>query len=495
MVCKFEKYLRETDSIYDLIANCFGILCDNIENHQAFIGEYMSEGVGVLNNPNLKMLKTFSERIMDIVSGYEPSTYDVVKEQILETIRELNLEDYLDERLNQLTVIYCILSAIDCIAMEWRIQWMHPLLGPLDKNGKTNYRVYFSPRDTLHEQFVDGIKRKRVSASKLFENFTNFRFVDERCWREEIAIPQVRFVRLPKHVVQDFKTRRKLKVAVIPVSKEMNFEFAGVRGCGVGVKYLPEMEKREGERICDCIEKAAKQGAHMIILPEYTISPLISKKVKIFMGKMYRERKEEMNLLLVFAGSTWTEDNNNVMEILDAMGNVLGEYYKYSPFTKEKAGEYGFEQYEALANPGKRCDLIGIEGVGVVLPAICRDVIDGEYTVKLAEMLLPIFVAIASWSPSVASFKPRMEELANKYFSSAILCNACSAVQQKQEKVGMGSIVTKQETIAGCDFKNINRADCGMLCEESTCVYFLEYDFSFSADLKNTQLSCYRYGA
>lgn len=78
----------------------------------------------------------------------------------------------------------------------------------------------------------------------------------------------------------------------------------------------------------------------------------------------------------------------------------------------------------------------------------------------------------------------------------AILCNACSAVQQKQEKVGMGSIVTKKETIAGCDFKSINRVDCcGTLCEESTCVYFLEYDFSFSSDLKNTQLSCYRYGA
>ena len=42
MKLEFEDYLSETDNIYDLVGNCFGLLCENIDNHQAFIGEYIS---------------------------------------------------------------------------------------------------------------------------------------------------------------------------------------------------------------------------------------------------------------------------------------------------------------------------------------------------------------------------------------------------------------------------------------------------------------------
>lgn len=44
MKLEFEDYLSETDNIYDLVGNCFGLLCENIDNHQAFIGEYISIG-------------------------------------------------------------------------------------------------------------------------------------------------------------------------------------------------------------------------------------------------------------------------------------------------------------------------------------------------------------------------------------------------------------------------------------------------------------------
>ena len=494
MICGFEEYLVETKSIYDLIANCFGVLCSNIRNQEAFVGEYMSKGSGAINNPNLDRLKHFSQKIREIMKEYEASDYDKTKAQILEAIEGLEIENYLDEKKNHLTVIYCILVAIDSKAMEWSTRWMQPKLGPLDENGKTGYRVYFSPRDTLHEQFVDGVKRKRVGPSNFFECFTNFRFVKEKSWEKDIAVPQIQYVSLPAYVKKEFKEVRKLKIAVIPCCRERHFDFVPTRGAGLKVEYLSEVQEKIGERICDHIEKSIDQGAHIIILPEYTTSPVISKMIKKCLRKMQFEKSESSKLLLVFAGTMWTEDDNNVMQILDVYGRVLGEYYKYSAFTKGKEEGYSFEQTESLSDPGKRCDLIGLEGIGVILPAVCRDVIDGVYTEEVAKMLLPVLVAIAAWSPSVASFEPRLEDYANKHFTSAVLCNACSSVNAKSRKIGAGSIVAKKGSIAKAELKSIDRTNCQLHCKSMTCVYFLEYDFSFEADVKNTQLTCDRYG-
>ena len=490
MVLGFEEYILETDNIYDLIGNCFGLLCDNISNQQAFIGEYMSEGNGVTNNPNLEQLNNFSQEIVRIVSEYEPSGYFEIREQIIECIRQLEIEAYLDDLQNRLTVIYCILTAIDAQAIVWKTKWMQAKLGPLDTNGKTAYRVYFSPRETMHEKFVEGVARKRVSASDFFESFTCFRFIDERRWKEPNAVPQVKFVRTLQLNREMNQGMESLKVAVIPVSCEKHFEFEGTQGSGLRVKYITDVQEKIGNKICGCIELAIQQGANIIILPEYTVSSCILEKVRICLREMYRKTRGKEKLLLVFAGSTWTDDDNNVMRILDAFGNIIGEYYKYSPFTKEAKGKYSFSQYEALANPGRKCDVIGIEQVGMILPAICRDIIDGEYTEEVAKMLLPMFVAIAAWSPSVASFEPRLKELANKYFASTVLCNACSAVELKKEKIGVGSIVSKKKTIVGSEIVEMERSDCISTCKNRECVYFLEYNFDFEPKVKNTQLKC-----
>ncbi len=55
-----------------------------------------------------------------------------------------------------------------------------------------------------------------------------------------------------------------------------------------------------------------------------------------------------------FAGSTWTEDDNNKMSILDAEGNLLGEYYKYSPFVKKERERILMNAMRHLAIRGKK---------------------------------------------------------------------------------------------------------------------------------------------
>lgn len=491
MVLGFEDYLTETQNIYDLVGNCFGLLCKKIKNHQAFIGEYMSEGEGAVNNPNLERLQQFSQKIMDALREYKPSAYEYVRDNIVRAVECLELEKYLDEEKNRLTVIYGILAAVDASAMEWKMHWMQATLGPLDLHGKTGYRVYFSPRDTVHTQFVDGVKRKRVGPSNFFECFSSFRFVDADKWKENIEVPEVKLMRIPHQMAKKFHDEGKLKIAVIPAPRQRNFRFVPEKGSGVRVEYFPEQQ--ESGNICSSVENVIRQGAHIVVLPEYETSPAIYESL----GKRLRELKCELrcssDFLLLFAGSTWTEDNNNVMRILDAEGNPLGEYYKYSPYSDWDEENHCFRQYEALAEPGKRCDLIAVEGVGMILPAICRDAIDGEYTEELAGMLLPVLVVIAAWSPSVASFEPRQQEYASKYFVSTVMCNACSAVDVKKDKIGNGSIVTKTGTIAGCELKPILRKDCDDNCENGTCAYFLEYDFAFEEKVGKPNVQCHKY--
>jgi len=117
------------------------------------------------------------------------------------------------------------------------------------------------------------------------------------------------------------------------------------------------------------------------------------------------------------------------------------------------------------------------------LPAICRDVIDGVYTEKLIKTLLPVFIMIAAWSSSVASFEVRQREYACKYFTSTVLCNACGAVDAKKDKIGNGSIVVKKDTIADCNIRSIQRYSCeGGCCKEGVCLYIMEYTFSGCKD-------------
>ena len=493
MVFGFEEYFMEINNIYDMISVCFGLLKDNINNHQVFIGEYVSEGEEGQKNPNLGVLNCFAEKVMAIMRKYEPSGFIEVRDEILEEAKKLQISDFQDELWNRLTVVYHILSAIDAEAMHWDVGRMHRTLGPLDRQRKTPYRVYFSPKETIHKGFVENVGRERTGSSNFFEHFNCFRFVDERKWKENCEVPQVYYTSVSKEQKEEFLEKSKLKIAVLPVSSERNFDFVSKLGASLRVDYFAIQQEAEANQICQCVVKAIEEGAHIIILPEYIASPKISEKIKCSLREMNRRMQGKENLLLVFAGSTWTEEDNNVMQILDARGMVLGEYYKYSAFTQRSSDGHGFTVHEALSCPGKCCDVVGVEGIGLILPAICRDVIDGEYTEELVKMLLPVLVAIAAWSPSVASFKPRLEELANKYFASAVLCNACSAVDTEKENIGLASIVTKKKTIVGCDKVVIKREQCIGRCGAVPCIYFLEYDFGYENSKKRPQLTSYKY--
>lgn len=485
-----DQYIEEADNIYDLVGNCFGVLCDNITNHQLFISRYIDEGKGEKNNPNLKKLNEFSVYIMKIMEEYKPSRYEDILSAVLKCIDEVYLIDYGDDKENQLTIIYCILAAIDAAAANWENKWMTASPGPLDRQKKTKYRVYINIPGVINLNYKQEIGRGRVCASNFFEQFGSFRFVDSDKWKEGINVPQIKY--LPQDCEDYCGKDLKLKIAVIPASCRKNFEFVPAIGSGLKVDYSKNDQDEVINIIRESLNKAIEAESNIIVLPEYVISPKVHEEIEKVL-KEHAGKSGSKKLLAVFEGTTWTEDDNNVMRILDSWGEEIGKYYKYTPFTKNKCKiqeqkmtpplrSHGFEQHEALANPGKCCDMLAIEKIGLFLPAICRDAIDGEYTVEILKMLFPVFVIIAAWSPSVASFEVREEEFANKYFTSSVLANACSSVDINSAKIGNGCIVSQENTIAGAAISDICRDHCTSSCGNGDCVYIIEYNFKYQAD-------------
>lgn len=488
-----KEYITGPDNIYDLISNCYGLLCESISNPAAFINDYLSGNSQDAENevnPNLQILDKFAEMVMQETQKFRASRFERYITKIRLMIGGLDLKEYLDSGLNEMTVIFALLSGIDAGARSWAMNKFSAGLGPLDSNGKTGYRVYFNSHRTMHYQYVEGVGRERQQESNFASQFETFRFINTENWTFGTDGPRI--LHIPR-ISAGAEPETKLLVAVLPGLNENNFEFAKRKGNGLGISYTNTDQKKMADKIIKSLQAVIEHECDMIVLPEYVLSPCLYSIIQQEIRRAYFRRGPEHMPQLIFAGTMWTEDDNNVLKILDSCGDEIGSYYKYSPFTKNRKDGFGYEIYESLADPGKICDLVSVEGWGVFLPAICRDAIDGIYTEEIAKLLLPFFLVICAWSPSVASFGPRQDELANSYFISSILANSCSAVKMDKKIIGNAGIVEKQETIAGMHPEPLCREDCAESCESCACVYIAEYDFSFSAEKKvNTKLRVYR---
>lgn len=477
-------YITEADNIYDLIGNCYGLLCESISNQAEFIAVYLSNNPEGRDNPNLGRMQRFFESVMYATQNYRPSRYAEFIENVQTQIRKIELETYEDSMFNTLTVIFFLLAGIDAGARSWESRKYFSSLGPLDRGNKTGYRVYFNVHQTLHSEYVDHVGRDRQHTSDFAEQFETFRFINTKEWKMGNDIPRVLFV--PCDYLARHGGEKKLKIAAIPGSNERNFDFKNTMGTSLLVDYTRVSQEHIGNKVKISLEKAVEEGCDIVVFPEYITSPEVYRIIQSQIKKFCRKIPAEQRPWLIFCGTSWTEDSNNVMRVLDGWGEEIGEYYKYSPFTKKKPGEYGYKISEALSEPGKYCDLMAAEGVGIFLPAICRDVIDGKYTEEIVRLLHPFCVVIAAWSPSVNTFKERQKELANKFFTNSIFVNACSAVDKRRKEIGNAGIVYKRGTIPDVKTEPIKRDNCSVKCQECTCIYMVEYDFEYLKNGNNT---------
>ena len=270
-------------------------------------------------------------------------------------------------------------------------------------------------------------------------------------------------------------------------------------------------EEDDVQRVIALLQSAINGNTNIIVFPEFIMSPKMFKGIKNHLKKL--DSAQKSNLFLVLAGTCYhwdKEKGNNILHILNANGVEIGSYYKHSPFLmqaeekihgallqpKEEADLQAqpeqetnshrqrryLENCEILSDPGKECTIIDVDVVGRILPAICRDVIDGQ-TESLSNLFVPSFLVVPAWSQSITSFDTRFLTLANTIHTVSLLCNCCNAVKGIDKKV-TGKIVVPQKQGTRMDAlpQDITRVkDCTLFCQNhGGCVVQVEISFAKS---------------
>lgn len=260
------------------------------------------------------------------------------------------------------------------------------------------------------------------------------------------------------------------------------------------VEYPSEEEEAGVDRILALLKLAIQDGAHIIIFPEFIMSGKMKDALQEYLRTV--SSTDRNNLLLVLAGTCFHREGenifHNILHLFDANGLEIGSCYKFSSFrldsvvtTQDDAFEQSefFQCCELLSSPGKECTLVDIDGIGRILPLICRDVTDGTRLRLLSDAFDPDIILIPAWSRSVSTFRNQLEEQANTHLIGSLLCNCCNAVLDKNEtstKTGLLCLPHKTGSVMEAAFRFIERpSGCAAACRSrGGCIVPIAIDFS-----------------
>ena len=505
MLKGFISLIDSTENIYDIIACCCDYIFPVIQNEEQFISMYYDEiptpspdGVesGEGNrNPNHEQLNnlrhSIQSRLMEmpiitlIDQGKEHPDFKSFKGFLAQLLAEIILQDYYDPVYNQATIPYVVLHTIDRFIPSLPDRHK-PKSGPLGKTyERYNTLVYPAADNTIIS--VASIKsefRHKVHTSKIRECVTSVRLVQREQLLRGAGIPKIIGLDIEKDesllkTIND----RKISLAFIPYSIHREFDFCQFAGSAYIIKYNHSDKDIMKERCKILLERAIMAKANIIAFPEYIVSETMLNEIKHFL--LQKNRSDLDSLIMVIAGSKWDEkSNNNVLCILDKYGNEVGKYYKYSPYTRQM--EYGhnvFDLCECLSTPGHECTVINVNGIGHILPAICRDVIDAYYTDTLAEFFHPALVIAPAWSKSLRPFYSRIKSYANKFHTSSFILNSCHANGRKPSTFACACFPKKEEReIQGEITKMRSSSNCIKNCDSNGCVFLIKVDYSVDSE-------------
>lgn len=288
------------------------------------------------------------------------------------------------------------------------------------------------------------------------------------------GVPRICYMARDKHCEGDYN----VSIAWITGKFKDTWEMQEKNGSARRIEYDQQKQSEIVEEILNQMKMAIQHGVEFIILPEYSVSAEALNRIQLAL-KQWKLQNEVDNsrLIAVFAGSTWHADDDNVQHILDVWGRELGQYYKFSPFTKKSNTKGVYTICEALEHPGRVCTLLGVDNVGLILPAICRDVIDKTYTERLVKNFFPTFVVVSAYSKSVNSFKPHLRGYAETHFANSVLCNGCDAIHVNSRTIGCVVTVDKNKTIACGRCQPVEKTKECQKCR-NVCWYLIRFNFN-----------------
>lgn len=483
---QMSESIAQIDTVYDLAALCYEyILAEVSDNEPLFLATYIYEHCeSKENNPNLKMLLSFSSRVEKILRKQD--TDGILLEKCLKELKKAaqgvtaKLKPYGKAEQNKLTVLYFILMAIDRYAATKKCFEA----GPLNRAyQKATYVYRESGNYILRQAEVKNAFPNKISDSSIKSDFAHLLFLKKEICKGKKA-PRVVSLYIDDLDVsrQKIVKGNKLKAAIIPFGEQDMLKFPINQGGMFTIEYREEHRRNGVSRAIALLERAIDKKANIVIFPEFVCNKEIQEAIQARLQEIYRETpKRSEKLLLVAAGTRWSADDNNICYLYGYDGRYLGRQYKSVPFSDTKDSEKKW--VEGLKNPGKEITIIDIEGIGKILVGICKDVSQGDYIKQLADVFNPQLLLVPAWSKSVKiGFSEQLREITVKnHRTCAMMCNCCEAMNQFEfrELIGLVNAPHKKGSAVTGKEKEIKRKEAYCkACAEEGCVFIVHLDFS-----------------
>jgi len=529
----YENFLDEfkcTCSEFDIIALCYATLLELVHDDDvSFIYKVQNLSKDKKYGKVFIDFDEFRKRILKLavnskmrgnVNEFRDNIYSILEEYKCRFIRD-------DKNIFSFALFYIIESIDSYIELDINELFKtQKNFGPLNCNvSKQKCVVYYQERNSFLQASYAGFNSNNTNSTKCFR----IPHRDTRIGSIFHTILIISCENLPKRIPQivpidmcgigfSDRVNSKFRLASIPYLGFDSFEFCNFRsGQGFksndffegnfGVRYLESNEDEDIRRIKTLLKIAINNGANIVLFPEYIMSERMLQAVKNEIVSASSNDNNQLCLVLAGTSYEWVSDDSgdNILHILNGKASCqetveIGRYYKFSPFivrsediihgvnakkhadvkTKVDSKKY-IEMCEVLQSPGNEITLIDIDVIGRILPAVCRDVIDGKITNQLAKLFYPSLIAVIAWSKSISSFDVGLSGFAETIHACSLLCNCCNAVDGENcMTIGKFIYPSKQETKMKSKNVEIQRSTgCKANCQNiDGCVRFIDVDYS-----------------
>lgn len=436
-------------SIYDLAAVCYDYLLARIDNQIRFIGQYVEfSNRAEQNNPNQRKLLKYSDDIKKLLFAekyWNERVLNVILSMTLSA--ENDLKPFGEISYNEATIAYFLLMGIDLYA---ECESENNQDAPLNQSYQEKSFIYRRQNTSILSSAAEKLSfRESIQATEIRNNFICLKILERSELKPGMQPPKMVTLSIDRDdfvrnsMVQD----QTLTVVSIPWGKKQICQFPRIHGTGFRVEYLSSYKTDGVKQALALLESAIRHKANIVIFPEYVCCPEVQEAIGTYLKETYLKNPKKIEkLLLVIAGSGWTEDDNNVAAIYSYSGTPLGQHYKYASFdTKKKNSQTGKVKerlVEGLNNPGKESILVEIPKIGIVMTAICRDIANRDYSEKIARIFQTDFLMVPAWSPSLRhAFINQLESItAANTNTCSVVCNCC--VPQAPRCLNKGIVVT-----------------------------------------------------